>query len=52
MELPGVYTERNVLEIVRYCITFYKRNSRDGKRFAEIFKKSDVDALIETLQDD
>jgi anaerobic sulfite reductase subunit C len=52
MELPGVYTERNVLEIVRYCITFYKRNSRRGKRFAEIFKKSDVDALLETLRHD
>lgn len=52
MELPGVYTERKVLEIVRYCITFYKRNSRHGKRFAQILKKSDVDVLLETLRHD
>ena len=49
MELPGVYTEKKVLDIIQYCITFYKRNSRHGERFAQIFKKSDFDFLVNTL---
>jgi anaerobic sulfite reductase subunit C len=50
MELPGVYAEDEVLEIIQYCISFYKRNSRHGQRFAQIFKKSDFDFLVDTLQ--
>jgi anaerobic sulfite reductase subunit C len=46
MELPGVYTEKNVLDIVRYCITLYKRKSRNGERFSQIFGHSDVGCLI------
>jgi len=52
MELPGVYTEKKVLDIIHYCITFYKQNSRHGRRFAQIFKKSDFDFLLKTLQHD
>ena len=52
MELPGVYTEKKVLDIIHYCITFYKRNSRNGQRFAQIFKKSDFDFLVKTLEHD
>jgi anaerobic sulfite reductase subunit C len=42
-ELPGIYGENEVIEIVKGCIRFYKENSRQGERFAEIFKDSDFD---------
>jgi anaerobic sulfite reductase subunit C len=51
-ELPGVYPQEKVLDIVHYCINFYKKNSRHGERFAQIFKKSDFDFLVEKLQHD
>ncbi len=41
-ELPGIYSEDEVVDLVRRCIKFYKDNSRHGKRFAEIFKMSDI----------
>ena len=48
-ELPGLYSETKVLEIVKYCINFYKGNSTKGERFAEIFGPSDFDALVGIL---
>ncbi len=50
MELPGVYNEKEVLEIIQYCINFYKRNSRHGQRFAQIFKDSDFEILAKKVQ--
>jgi len=44
-ELPGIYSEDEVLEIVSDCISFYKKNSTHGERFADIFKKSDLEEL-------
>jgi len=40
-ELPDIYSEDEVIGIVKRCITFYKENSKHGERFAEIFKPSD-----------
>lgn len=40
-ELPGIFTEDMVLEIVQNCVRFYKENSRDGKRFGELLKGID-----------
>ena len=40
-ELPGIYSEDEVLDIVKNCITFYKINSKQGERFAEIFTPLD-----------
>lgn len=40
-ELPGIYSENEVLDIVRNCITFYKTNSKQGERFAEVFTLED-----------
>jgi len=51
-ELPGVYTEEKVLEIIHYCINFYKQNSQHGQRFAQIFKRSDFDFLAKKLGHD
>ncbi len=50
MELPDVYTEKEVLEIIQYCISLYKRNSRHGQRFAHIFKDSDFELLAKKLR--
>jgi dissimilatory sulfite reductase (desulfoviridin) alpha/beta subunit len=36
-ELPGIYSEDEVLDIIKDCIIFYKSHSRKGKRFAEVF---------------
>lgn len=37
-ELNGIFTEEEVLEIVKQCLRFYKKNSKNGQRFAEIYK--------------
>jgi dissimilatory sulfite reductase (desulfoviridin) alpha/beta subunit len=44
-ELPGIYSEDEVVDIVRQCIRFYKASSRHGERFAEIFNISDLKPL-------
>jgi anaerobic sulfite reductase subunit C len=51
-ELPDVYAKEKVLEIIHYCISFYKQNSRHGERFAHIFKDSDFAFLVKKLQHD
>jgi len=40
-QLPGIFQEKEVLIIVKSCITFYKKNSKNGQRFAAILKDSD-----------
>ena len=50
-ELPGVFTQEEVLDVVEYCITFYKQHSKNGKRFAHLFRTSDFEALVETIED-
>ncbi|MBW1894334.1 MAG: 4Fe-4S dicluster domain-containing protein [Deltaproteobacteria bacterium] len=37
-ELAGTFSEDEVLKIVKQCISFYKKNSKAGKRFADIYK--------------
>ncbi len=44
-ELPGIFNESEVLDVVEYCINFYKQHSKNGKRFAHIFRSSDFEAL-------
>jgi len=44
-ELPGIYTEDEVLQIVTDCLSVYKQRSTDGRRFAEIFTADDFDAF-------
>ncbi len=45
-ELPGIFSENEVLKILKACITFYKQNSKHGERFAELLKKRDFDNLV------
>ena len=40
-ELPGVYNEEQVRQIIKDCIRFYKKRSLNGKRFAEILQPQD-----------
>lgn len=44
-ELPGIYDEHTVMEIVSDCLRFYKNNSRQGKRFAQILSPADFEVL-------
>ena len=44
-ELPGIYDESQVMEIVRDCLRFYKENSKHGERFSQIFTAADFDTL-------
>ncbi len=48
-ELPGIFTEAQVLEVIRACISLYKEKSRNGTRFAEILSGPDFDALARTF---
>lgn len=40
-ELPGIFTEEEVLQIVEDCLALYRRRSTGGRRFAEIFSEKD-----------
>ena len=44
-ELPGIFTEQEVLQIVDACLALYKRKSRGGKRFAAVLTDGDFDQL-------
>ena len=44
MEVPGLRTHDEVLEIVKNCLKFYKENSKNGQRFSHIL--SSVDQIL------
>jgi anaerobic sulfite reductase subunit C len=44
-ELPGIFNQSEVLDVVDYCITLYKQHSKNGKRFAHLFRSSDFERL-------
>jgi anaerobic sulfite reductase subunit C len=44
-ELPGVYSEEQVRQIIQDCIGYYKQHSRNGKRFAQILQPEDFNAI-------
>ena len=46
MELAGIYTEDEVLDIVKKCLKLYKNKSTKGKRFAEIIQTEDIKSFI------
>lgn len=45
-ELPGTYSEDEVVSILEKCIDFYKKNSKRGKRFAEIYQDAKTHGLL------
>ena len=44
-ELPGIYDENKVMEIVRDSLHFYKDKSKNGERFGKILAPADFEAL-------
>jgi len=44
-ELPGIYTEHQVIDIVKDCIRFYKQHSQHGERFGQVLTLTDFDIL-------
>lgn len=47
VELPGIYTEAQVLGIVSDCIALYKEKSRRAERFGEVLSKEDLNRLVQ-----
>ncbi len=44
-EIEGLFSEDEVVEIVKNCIRFYKKNSQNGKRFAQIVQGEDLNVV-------
>ena len=44
-ELPGIYGEHQVLQIVKDCLHFYTQNSKHGERFGQILTSADFEEL-------
>jgi anaerobic sulfite reductase subunit C len=44
-ELPGIYDENTVVEIVKDCLRFHKNNSHHGQRFGQILTPAAFDAF-------
>jgi dissimilatory sulfite reductase (desulfoviridin) alpha/beta subunit len=44
-ELPGLFNEEEVLQIVKDCIALYKTKSARGRRFADVFTDADFEEL-------
>lgn len=51
-ELPGLYREDQVVDIVRACVALYKEKSRGGHRFAEVLNNGDVEDLARRFAPD
>jgi len=44
-ELPGIYGEHQVLQIVKDCLHFYTQNSKHGERFGQILTSADFEKI-------
>ena len=44
MELPAIYSEEDVLRVIRDCLALYKQRSRRGERFADLLTAGDLEA--------
>ena len=50
-ELPGIYDEAGILEIISACIDLYKSKSTKGERFGSILTMTDFEELTERFKD-
>jgi dissimilatory sulfite reductase (desulfoviridin) alpha/beta subunit len=48
-ELPGIYSEEEVINIIDQCLDYYQQNSSKGERLGEILEQKGSDALCEKL---
>jgi dissimilatory sulfite reductase (desulfoviridin) alpha/beta subunit len=44
-ELPGIYNEDQVLQIVKDCLHFYTQNSKHGERLGQILTPADFEKI-------
>jgi len=49
-ELPGIFSEDQVVLIVKECLTFYKKTSKNGERFGQILTSEAFDQIAERFQ--
>lgn len=45
-ELPGIFSEDQVIEILQECLSLYKERSRHGERFSRLLQDEDFAYLI------
>lgn len=48
-EVPGIFAEDQVIEMVKTCLDFYKQNSRKGERFAQLLTPAAFAELSQRL---
>jgi dissimilatory sulfite reductase (desulfoviridin) alpha/beta subunit len=46
MELPGIYNDDQVIEIVEKCILFYREKSLHGERFSKLLTRAEFERII------
>jgi len=49
LELPGIFSEPETLAIFKWCLDFYLKNSKGGKRFSHIFMENDYRELTRKI---
>lgn len=51
-EMPKIYSEPEVIDVIRQCVKYYKNNSTNGERFAELVakNKSFIPELIRNIE--
>jgi anaerobic sulfite reductase subunit C len=49
-ELPDIYPEHQVLQIVKDCLHFYTQNSKHGERFGQIFTSAEFEKMAMRYQ--
>ena len=51
-DLPGVFSQSEVLAVLDACLAMYKEKSRGGRRFAELLTNADFDRIKEQFCSD
>ena len=46
VELPGIFNEDRVIDVIAQCISLYKKHSKNGERLGSFIKKTDLNAII------
>jgi len=50
-ELPGIYDDAGILDIISACIDIYKARSKRGERFGSILTMTDFDELADRFKE-
>jgi anaerobic sulfite reductase subunit C len=49
-ELPGIFSEDQVIEILQGCLSFYKERSLHGERFSQLFQDRDFEGFSQRFR--